>query len=133
MHRIAIIGPTTCQKKKEVQEFLFKVKQTFGNTCTIFSGGNDEGIEKDTKKYALQFELSYREFNPSFTGVNQFSALNEAYYTKRFHPSHYQHRYAEMLKHIDRLVIGFEEGENFKIYAAVRKKAEKLGIKTVLI
>lgn len=131
MYRIAIIGPESCvDKTKKVQEFLFKVKTTFGNTATIISGGNLSGIEKDVKKYAIQFELPYLEYNPSFTGRNQFSAMHDSYYGKNFHSSHYRHRYDEMLKRIDRLVIG---ESLHKIYSDIQKKSEKRGIKTILI
>lgn len=134
MYRIAIIGPTTCiEKTKNVKDFLFKVKQTFGDTATIISGGNLEGIEFDVKKYALQFGLSYKEFNPSFTGYNEHSALYESYYGKKFHSSHYRHRYDEMLKRIDRLVIGIDPKSNHKLYFDVQKKSEKKGIKTVFL
>ena len=134
MYRIAIIGPETCvDKTRKVQEFLFKVKQTFGNTATIISGGNNEGIEKDVKKYALQFELPYLEYNPSFSGKNQFSALKDSYYGKKFHSSHYRHRYDEMLLRIDRLVIGIEPESKHKLYFDIQKKSEKKGIKTIFL
>lgn len=133
MYRIGIIGPKTCYKTREVKDLIYKIKQTYGNTATIVSGGNETGIERDAKKFALQFELPYQEFNPSFTGHNLYSAMEEGYYTKGYHSSHFIHRYSEMLKRIDRLVIGYEAGENFKLYASVQKLAEKMKIKTVLL
>lgn len=133
MYRIGIIGPKTCYKTREVKDLIYKIKQTYGNTATIVSGGNETGIERDVKKFALQFELPYQEFNPSFTGHNLYSALREDYYTKGYHPSHFIHRYTEMLKRIDRLVIGYEPGDNFKLYEKIKKNSEKMNIKTVLI
>jgi len=133
MYKIGIIGPETCQKTKEIKDLLFEIKNSFGNTVIIASGGNKEGIEKDVKKYCIYFEMQYTEYNPSFTGKNQFSALDESYYTKRFHPSHFQHRYDMMLRYVDRMFIGYEPGENFKLYQQIKKKCEKNNIKTVLI
>ena len=34
------------------------------------------------KKYALDFELKYREFNPAHTVQNLYSAMHENYYGK---------------------------------------------------
>jgi len=133
MFKIGIIGPDTCFKTKEVKDLLFDIKQAFGKTCVIVTGGNSEGIENDVKKACLKFELNYREYNPSFTGQNQFSALSGSYYTKKFHPSHYQHRYEMLLRDVDKLFIGYEEGDNFKLYKQIQKKSVKKGIKTVLI
>lgn len=133
MYRIGIIGPETCFKERKVKQLIFKIKETFGNTATIISGGNSNGIERHVKKTALEFELKYKEFNPSFTGQNLYSAMSESYYTKGKHPSHFEHRYNEMLKHIDKLFIGYDEGCDFKLYERIRKRAEKSGIKVVII
>lgn len=134
MYSIAIIGSKTCFKTKEVKEFLFKVKTTFGETATILSGGNGEGIERDVKKYALEFGLNYKEYNPAYTGKNLYSALSDEYYTKGYHGSHFLHRYEYMLSRTDRLVIGkSEDSKDWKLYETIFKKAEKKSIKTVFI
>jgi hypothetical protein len=134
MYRIAVIGSTDGNYTAKVKEFLFKVKNTFGDTATILSGGNPTGIEYDAKKYALEFDLPYKEFNPSYTGWNIYSFLPQEYFGKRNHPSHYLHRYQEMLKRTDKLVIGANEKEaDWKLYDSIRKKAEKRGIQVVFV
>lgn len=134
MYNIGIIGPDTCFKTREIKEFLFKVKQTFGPSATIYSGGNKNGIESDVKKICLLFELPYREFNPAFTGHNLYSAMPEEYYSRGKHPTHYIHRYEQMLFKINKLIIGYQkDAQDFKLYETVKNKAEKRGIKTILI
>lgn len=134
MYRIAIIGGTDNDSTTKVKEFLFKVKKAFGETATIFSGGNPTGIEYAVKKYALEFGLTYKEFNPSFTGHNVYSFLPAEYFGKGRHPSHYPHRYQEMLIRTDKLLIGaVESDQDWKIYDAVRKNAEKKNIPVVFI
>lgn len=134
MFRIAIIGSSTCFKTKEVKEFLFKVKSTFGKTATILSGGNSEGIEREVKKFAIEFELPYLEYNPSFTGKNLYSALSDEYYTKGFHPSHFSHRYECMLSKVDKLIIGDSpDSKDAKLYQSIGKKAEKKKIPVIFI
>lgn len=135
MYRIAIIGSKSCvDKTKTVKEFIFKVKSTFGKTATILSGGNDVGIEREVKKFALEFDLNYAEYNPAFTGRNLYSALSDEYYTKGFHPTHFQHRYDCMLSKTERLIIvDCQDAPDRKLYESIRKKAEKKGIKTMIL
>ena len=78
--KLAIIGSRTCQKTKQVKELLFKAKQKFKEELIILSGGNDEGIEFEVKKYSVQFGIKYEEYNPSFTGKNEYSAMYDEYY-----------------------------------------------------
>lgn len=135
MFKIAIIGSKSCvDKTRQVKEFLFKVKSTYGSTATILSGGNESGVEKDVKKIALEFGLNYQEYNPSFTGKNSYSALSEDYYKKGFHPTHFQHRYDCLLSQAERLIIcECNDAPDKKLYDGILKKAEKKGIKSVFI
>ena len=129
---IGIIGSPTCHKQKKVQELIFKISRTFGNTATILSGGNAEGVEKDVKKYALKFELPYIEFNPSYTGQNLYSAEPAEYYGKRIHPTHFIHRYEKLIYSSTHLFIGMEDGIEDKLLLQIKKKAEKLSKKVVV-
>lgn len=134
MYKIGIIGGTDTNHTVKIKEFLFKVKKTFGNTASIFSGGNPTGIEYDVKKISLEFDLIYKEFNPSYTGHNMYSYLPESYFTKGKHVSHYMHRYEQMLFKIDRLLVGSSEKDSdWNLYKSVIRKAEKRNIPVVLI
>jgi len=105
MYKIAIVGNSDYVKKSKVGNFIKKIKDQFGPTATILSGGTELGPESWVKEFSIDFNLKYKEFNPSFTGHNQYSALNESYYGKKFHPSHFYDRYQRMLFECDRLVI----------------------------
>ena len=135
MYQIAIIGSeSSVDKNREVKEFIYKIKSTFGQTATILSGGNKTGIEKEIKNLALINQIPYKEFNPSFTGHNVHSAEKEEYYIKGFHPSHFLHRYNLMLRKCDRLVIvECDDAPDKKLYDQVKKTALKKGIKTMII
>jgi len=134
MYRIGIIGSTDGNYTTKIKDFLFKVKSTFGDTASIYGGGSESGIEYDAKKFALEFGLKYKEFNPSYTGHNVYSFLPEGYYGKGKHPSHYIHRYKEMLMRVDKLIIGASESEkDWKLFESVRKKAEKMNIGVVFV
>lgn len=134
MYKIGIIGGMETNYTTKVKDFLFKVKNTFGDTATIMSGGNSSGIEYDVKKYSLEFDLPYKEFNPSYTGHNAYSFLPKDYFGKGKHQSHYIHRYEQMLIRIDRLVVGSsEKDDDWKLYNTVAKKAERKNIPVVFI
>jgi hypothetical protein len=134
MYKIGIVGSSDGNYTQKIRDFLFKVKSAFGDTATVFGGGSQSGIEYDAKKYALEFGLNYKEFNPSYTGHNVYSFLPESYFGKRKHESHYLHRYQELLLRVDKLIIGASDKElDWKLFEAVRKKAEKRGIEVVFV
>lgn len=134
MYKIAIIAPPDCYRETVVKEFMYKVKNTFGQTATILSGGNDTGVEKLVKMLSLEFGMTYKEYNPSFTGHNLYSALEPSYYTKGKHYTHYIHRYMIMLSEAERLVIvRQEDSKDWKIYAQIEKVAQKRNKKMVFI
>ena len=126
MTKIAIIGPETCQKTKKVKELLFSIKKHYQNV-TIHSGGNRTGIEKDVKKYALQFEMDYSEFNPCYTGFNEYSFLPEKYFQKQYHPSQEISRYWMLIQKSDLIFVGYEPEYKLwnKIFKPLKSYAEK--------
>lgn len=131
---IGIIGPTTFQKKKKVKDLIFNIKKTIPD-AKIASGGNKEGIEYEVKKHALMFELEYLEFNPSYTGYNLYSALNESYYGKGYHFTQELDRYMILVRQSDRIIFGYEpESKEWKqIYSQIVKYASKLNKKIKFI
>lgn len=134
MIRIGVIGPETSSRPRQIKDFAFKLKKTYGDDCQVYSGGNKTGVEMEVKRQCLTFNIPYKEFNPSFTGHNLYSALPESYYSKGKHPSHYLHRYTQMLYQINYLVIAKQEDDlSWKIYEAVARQAQRRGIKTIFI
>jgi len=132
--KIAIIGGTNVvHKNRKVKDLLFKIKQHFGTMVTVASGGNTSGIEYVVKQTALEFGMAYVEYNPSFSGYNQYSGCEKEYYNKSYHYSHYFDRYKKMLSNIDKLIVGVEEGVNDPIIKQTLRMAEKFKIPVVLI
>lgn len=132
--KIGIIGTDTCIRGKMIKEMIFRFKTKYGKDIKIASGGNKAGIEFDVKKATLALELEYVEFNPAFTGMNEYSYMQENYYNKGQHLSHYFHRYWLMTLWADIIIIGHDpESQYWKTYLDVFKAAEKKDIKTVFI
>lgn len=86
MIKVGIIGTNTYENKLKIKEILYKLKQKHGENIEIVSRGNNKGAEKYVKKYALDLGLQYKEFNPSHTNRNLYSAMNESFYNKPYQP-----------------------------------------------
>lgn len=90
---VAVIGNPDWQSKRKVIDALQRLKQQFGNELTVIgAGGQSEGANFMVKKYALEFGMNYKEFNPSYSGHNLYSAMPKSYYGKNYHFSQLHHR-----------------------------------------
>ena len=63
--KVAIVGSRKYTNKRRVQEFVFKLKEKYGDELEIVSGGQKQGADGYAKKYALEFDLKYSEFPPA--------------------------------------------------------------------
>ena len=72
--KVAIIGSKDWQSRRKIQEVISRLKQ-MDESVTILGQGGKEGAPLMVKKYALEFNMNYVEFNPSYTGRNLYSAI----------------------------------------------------------
>ena len=78
--KVAIIGSREYQNVRKVKELLTNLKKKFGDDLIIISGGAKNGADKYARKYALEFGIQYKEFNPAHTQRNLYSAMPNNYY-----------------------------------------------------
>ena len=129
--RIGIIGSRTYENKRNIREMVYTLKQQFGDELTIVSGGCTDGADKYARKYALELDCKYVEFNPAHTVRNLYSALHDAYYGKDYNVKYFFHRNKMLANYIDCLIgcgTGDSNGTAFTI-----KEAKKCGKKVVII
>ena len=62
--RVAIVGSRQYTNKRRIQEFIFKLKEKYGDELEIVSGGQKDGADGYAKKYALELGLQYEEYPP---------------------------------------------------------------------
>jgi hypothetical protein len=105
MTKVAVIGNTGWQNKRKVQETLQMLKRKFPEDLMVIGAGGNEGANSMVRKYALEFGMQYREFNPSFSGYNLYSAMPETYYGKPYHFSQLHHRMKLIAQHCDYMMI----------------------------
>ena len=68
--RIGIVGSRQYSNKRRIKEFVFALKEKFGENIEIVSGGQKEGADGYAKKYALEFDMKYAEFPPTHYPYN---------------------------------------------------------------
>jgi len=129
--RIGIIGSRTYENKRKVREIIWKLKNEFNNSLTIVSGGCKDGADKYAKKYALELDCKYLEFNPAHTQRNLYSALHDAYYGKEYSTKYFFHRNKMLAGYIDYLIAFMVDDSNGTGYTI--KEARKKGKKVVII
>ena len=131
--KIGIVGSREYSNKRKVKNAIFELKRRFGESVEIVSGGCKHGADLYAKKYALDFELKYKEFNPAHTVHNLYSAMNEAYYSKDYTPKNFFHRNKLLAKYVDYVIAFIPEGVESNGTIDTIKHAKKLGKKIVII
>lgn len=132
--RIGIIGSNKYEDKLKIKNLIFKLHEKLGDDLIVVSGGRTAGADIYVKKYALEFNCKYKEFNPAHTQSTLYSALNENYYGKPYSPRYFFHRNSLMLKYIDKLIIFINEGDKSNPdIESVLVEANKNNKKTVII
>ena len=103
--RIGLVGSRLYENKKKIKDFIFKLKQEHGTDTIIVSGGCKDGADKYIKKYTLEFGMNYKEYNPSYSGYNLYSAMPKTYYGKSYHFSQLHHRMKLIAQNCDYMII----------------------------
>jgi len=115
MH-IGIIGSKNYENIRKIKDLLFSLKQKFGDQLIISSGGTRMGAEKHIKKYALEFNIRYQEYNPAHTPHGLYSAISESYYDQPYHGSQHHHRYMLLGRSVEKLIVLVPANENTDLY-----------------
>ena len=105
MTQIAIIGNTDWQNKRKVQQTLQELKKRFKEDLIVVGAGGTEGANSMVRKYSLEFGIQYKEYNPSFSGRNMYSAMPDSYYGKPYHFSQLHHRMKVIAEQCDHMLI----------------------------
>jgi len=131
--KVALIGSRDYANVRRIKDTLFQLKQRFANDLIIISGGAKYGADKYARKYALEFGIQYKEFNPAHTTKNLYSAMSDDYYGKPYHVSQFHHRNMLIARDCDVMIafIGDNDISNGSISAI--KKAKKLNKSVTII
>ena len=131
--KVAIIGSRDYQNVRKIKDTLFQLKQKFDNKLIVISGGAKFGTDKFARKYALEFGIKYKEFNPAHTTKNLYSAMSETYYEKPYHVSQFHHRNMLIARDCDVMMAFIANGTNSGGSMSAVKRAKKLNKKVTII
>jgi|688.fasta_scaffold148138_2 predicted Rossmann-fold nucleotide-binding protein len=129
--KVAIVGSRTYENKQKIREMIFLLKQKFPK-LEIVSGGAGQGADKYAKKFALEMNVGYLEFNPACSNKNLYSAMPDEYYGHNFHVSQLFHRNELMAMYADQIIAFRSAGESKGTDHAI-KMATKYGKQYIII
>lgn len=131
--KVAIVGSRQYTNKRKIQEFVFKLKQKYGEKLEIVSGGQKDGADGYAKKYALEFDVKYSEFPPAHYNHNMHCVLPKFRYSKAFYKSNYHKRNAQIAEHCDVMVAFIPNGVVSKGTESALNEAKEKQKKYVII
>ena len=106
MKRVGIVGSREYTNRRKIKEFVFKLKEQFGDKVEIVSGGQKKGADGYAKKFALEFDMKYVEFPPSHYNHNMHCIRPRGEYNKPYYVSNYFKRNKQIAEYSD-IVIAF--------------------------
>tara|TARA_R110002096_G_scaffold225596_6_gene414822 strand:- start:71 stop:472 length:402 start_codon:yes stop_codon:yes gene_type:complete len=124
--KVAIIGSRGYENIRKIKDTLFQLKRKFGDALIIISGGAKNGADLYARKYALEFGIRYREFNPAHTIKNLYSAMAGTYYEKPYHVSQFHHRNMLIARDCNVMIAFIAEGESSSGSMSAIRQAKKL-------
>ena len=131
--KVAIIGSRMYENTRKIKDTLFQLKQKFVDDLIIISGGAQHGADKFARKYALEFGIKYKEFNPAHTTKNLYSAMSDNYYEKPYHVSQFHHRNMLIARDCDVMMAFIPKGETANGSMSAIKNAKKLNKPVTII
>ena len=131
--KVAVVGSRDYQNIRKIKDTLFQLKQKFGDKLIIISGGAKYGADKFSRKYALEFGIKYKEFNPAHTTKNLYSAMSEDYYEKPYHVSQFHHRNMLIARDCDVMMAFIPNGDNANGSLSAIKSVKKLNKPVTII
>ena len=131
--KVAIIGSRRYENKKKIKDFIFKIKNQYGEATTIVSGGCKTGADRYAKKYALELGLQYEEYPPFHEVHNLYCTMPSSRYGKEFSMKNFFAR-NKIIAGTSDMVVGFiPEGVEGNGTMNTINYAKKLNKKYVII
>ena len=131
--KVAIVGSRRYENKKKIKDFIFKLKQQYGDDTIIVSGGCKTGADRYAKKYALELGLQYEEYPPFHEVHNLHCAMPESRYGKPYSIKNYHARNKIIAGTSDFIVAFISEGVQSDGTFSTLNYAKKLDKKRIII
>ena len=131
--KVAIVGSRRYENKKKIKDFVFKLKQQYGEKTIIVSGGCKTGADRYAKKYALELGLQYQEFPPFHETWNIYCPKDKRDYGKPYNVKNFFARNKIIAAYSDYVVAFIPRGVDSKGSMSTINYAKKFGKKHLVI
>jgi predicted Rossmann fold nucleotide-binding protein DprA/Smf involved in DNA uptake len=131
--KVAIVGSRRYENRRKIKEFIFKLKNQYGDDTIIVSGGCKTGADKYAKKYALELGLQYEEYPPFHEVHNLFCTMPESRYGKPYSIKNFHARNKIIAGTSDFIVAFIAEGVQSDGTFSTLNYAKKFNKKRIII
>jgi len=131
--KVAIVGSRRYENKKKIKDFIFKLKQQYGENTKIISGGAKQGADRYAKKYALELGLQYEEYPPFHEPYNLYCTMPESRYGKPYSIKNFHARNKIIAGTSDFIVAFIPEGVQSDGTFSTLNYAKKFDKKRIII
>jgi len=131
--KVAIVGSRRYENKRKIKEFIFKIKQQYGEKTIIVSGGAKQGADKYAKKYALELGLQYEEYPPFHDVHNLYCTMPSSRYGRPYSIKNFHARNKIIAGTSDFIVAFIQEGVQSDGTFSTLNYAKKLNKKRIII
>ena len=131
--KVAIVGSRRYENKRKIKEFIFKLKNEYGDKTIIVSGGCKQGADKYAKKYALELGWQYEEYPPFHEVHNLFCTMPESRYSKPYSVKNFFARNKIIAGTSDFIVAFIPDGVEANGTKNVLEYAKKFDKKRIII
>ena len=131
--KVAIVGSRKYENRRKIKDFIFKLKQQYGEDTIIVSGGCKQGADKYAKKYALELGLQYEEYPPFHEVHNLYCVLPKTRYSKDFNMRNFYVRNKIIASVCDYIIAFIPEGVEASGTKSVLEYSKKLNKKRIII
>ncbi|MBT4208629.1 DUF2493 domain-containing protein [Candidatus Woesearchaeota archaeon] len=133
MKRIGIVGSRKYINRRKIREFIFNLREKFGDEVEIVSGGCKQGADHYAKKISLEFDMKYVEYPPKHFQYNQHCILDSSEYGKPYRVTNYFNRNKQIAEHSDYIVAFIPKGHTSRGTNNTIEYATKLDKKVVIL
>lgn len=131
--KVAIVGSRKYVSKNKIKDFIFRLREKYGDDVSVVSGGCKDGADKYAKKYALELDVDYIEYPPIHEQPSMYCPEPDYLYAKKYTVWNFFKRNRQIAKHSDVVVAFIPVGVESKGSLDTLKHAKDFNKKIMVI
>ena len=131
--RVAIVGSRQYLNNRKIKDFIYRLKEKYGEEVEIVSGGQSLGADGIAKHNALEFSMNYVEFPPAHYKHNIHCKLSAKHYGKKYYVNNFFKRNKQIAEYSDCIIAFIPKDIESSGTMDTLGHAERLNKKIVII